>query len=229
MVSYEVVGELWHCIEKRLMGKRLRERYYDCVFAIYNRLVYRRLAKYYDLFGSLSTFKKAQVRVVEGLSSGSILDVACGTGSVLAMASEKGLACYGIDMSPGMMAQAKSKVPGAELKVGSFEDIAYPDDSFDYVVCTNSIGCVKVTPRNVISEMVRVCKKGGEIRIADYAEPPKRTFKARLLIMFFKALGDTPYDYVSIFRDIGYKPEVEILGLYGTYQFLRVNKKRCTI
>ena len=211
------------------IGKKLRERYYDCAFAIYGRLLYSRLAKYYDLFfSSFSTFEKAQERVVEGLSSGSILDVACGTGSVLALASEKGLECYGIDLSPGMLDRAKAKVPSAELEIGDFEDIAYPENSFDYVVCTNSIGSVRVNPRSVISGMVRVCKEGGEVRIADYSEPPKRTFKARLLIMFFKLLGDTPYDYVSIFRDFGYEPDVEILGLYGTYQFLRVKKKHGT-
>jgi 2-polyprenyl-3-methyl-5-hydroxy-6-metoxy-1,4-benzoquinol methylase len=59
----------------------------------------RRTCKYYDLF--MRVFfpigEKGRERIVERLSAGSILDVACGTGTLLAMAGEKGLECYGID------------------------------------------------------------------------------------------------------------------------------------
>lgn len=213
-------------MQSPLFGKRLRERYYDAVFAFYNKLLYSKLAKYYDSFFNLfSTSEKTKERVIESLSSGSILDVACGTGSVLALASNKGLECYGVDLSQGMLDRAKSKVSNAELKIGNFEDIPYPDAHFDYVVCTNAIGSVRVNPRSVISEMLRVCKYGGEVLIADYSEPPQKTFKNKVLIKFFKLFGDTPYDYLSIFRNFGYEPDVEILGLYDTYQFLRVKKE----
>lgn len=208
-----------------LFGKPLRERYYDCVFGFYNRILYSRLGKYYDSFFSLFPgAERAQQRVVEGLSSGSILDVACGTGTLLAMAHGRGLECYGIDLSQGMLTRARTKAPDAELTVGDFENISYPDNHFEYVVCTNSIGSVRVNPRRVISEMLRVCKYGGEVRIADYTEPPKRTFKSKVLIRIFKLFGDIPYDYLSIFRELGYEPEIEVLGLYDTYQFFRVTK-----
>jgi hypothetical protein len=61
--------------------------------------------------------------------------------------------------------------------------------------------------------------------MADFSEPPNRTFKNKALINFFKLAGDTPYAYLSISRDFSYEPDIEIPGLYGTYQFLRVKKK----
>ena len=195
-------------------ARSFAERYYDCLFGVYARLLYSRLGKYYDLvFGLFSSPREAHRRVIEGLSHGSILDVACGTGSLLAMASGKGLQCYGIDLSPGMLDRARSRVPDAELRVGNFEDLPYPDNHFDRVVCTNALGSVRVNPRTVLSEIVRVCKYGGEVRIADYAVPLRRTVWSSIVIGLFKPLGDTPYDYVSIFRGLGYEPDVEVLGL----------------
>lgn len=62
-------------------------------------------------------------RALDGLDSGAILDVACGTLTLLAMAQAKGMRCYGMDNSPGMLGQARAKVPLAEFKVASFYNI----------------------------------------------------------------------------------------------------------
>ena len=187
---------------------------------------YDKIAKYYDPFFKwfFPAAEKAQKRVVEDLNSGSILDVACGTGSVLMMAYEKGLKCYGIDLFQGMLRQAKLKVPGAELQIGDFENIPYPHGHFDYVVSTNSISGVRINAKKVVSEMIRVCKYGGEVRIGDYSKPLRRTWKNRLVINFLSLTGDVPHDYLKIFREFGYEPYVEILGLYDTFQYFRINK-----
>jgi ubiquinone/menaquinone biosynthesis C-methylase UbiE len=204
----------------------LTGRYYDCVFAVYDRLLYGRLARYYDVFFSSSPILgRARERTLEGLTSGCVLDVACGTGSLLAMAHARGLQCYGVDLSQGMLARARRKVPHAELRIGDFENLSYPDSEFDYVVCTNAIGSVKVNPRRVISAMLRVCRHGGEVRVADCGEPPRRTPGNEALIRLYRLFGDTPYDYRSIFRDLGYEADLEILGLLDTYQLLKVKKE----
>ncbi|MFW9996209.1 MAG: class I SAM-dependent methyltransferase, partial [Candidatus Odinarchaeota archaeon] len=128
------------------------------------------------------------------------------------------------DLSEGMLNRARSKVPKAELKQGSFENLPYPDNAFDYVVSTNAIGSVMVNPVRVVSEMLRVCRKGGEVMIADYNFPPVISYKSKILTKFFGLAGDTPYDFARIFRDIGYEPNVTIIGLYGMYQILKVKK-----
>ncbi|MFN2236964.1 MAG: class I SAM-dependent methyltransferase [Anaerolineales bacterium] len=56
---------------------------------------------------------------MEKLTSGSVLDVACGTGTQLEKATKKGLKCAGIDLSEGMLAQARRKVPKATLSSSS--------------------------------------------------------------------------------------------------------------
>jgi len=187
---------------------------------------YDRIAKYYDPFVRwfFPVAEKAQKRVVKDINSGSILDVACGTGSVLAMAYKRGLKCYGVDLSQGMLRRAKLKVPGAELQIGDCENLLYPDNHFDYVVSTNSISHMRLNAQRVVSEMIRVCKYGGEVRIADYSKPPRRTWKNRLVINLLALTGDVPHDYLKFFGEFGYEPYVEILGLCDTFQYFRIKK-----
>lgn len=199
--------------------------YYNIIFGFYDKLLYRRLTKLYDAFFRFdSSYAEGHRIVLEGLDKGYILDVACGTGTLMDLANEKGLLCCGLDQSEGMLNQSRSKNPNVELIRGDFENIPFNDSSFDYVVSTNAIGSVKVNPGRVLSEMIRVCKPRGEVRIADYGEPARKTFKNRMLIKLFKLLGDTPYDYQSILSEFGYMPSIEIIGLSGMYQFVRINK-----
>jgi SAM-dependent methyltransferase len=163
-------------------------------------------------------------RVLAGLDSGSILDLACGTGTVLAVAQARGMRCYGIDNSAGMLEQARAKVPRGNFALGSFYDIPFADGSFDYVVETNAVSGVRVEARRVLSEMVRVCKEGGEVRIADWGKPARKTCRTRMMIEMGILIGDFPHDYVGIFRGLGYESTVEVLGLEGVYQFVRVTK-----
>lgn len=68
------------------------------------------------------------------LSSARILDVGTGTGSLLVQFRELG-ACHlaGADISPEMLAQARRKMPEAELWLGPIEEAGFSPESFDVV------------------------------------------------------------------------------------------------
>jgi hypothetical protein len=51
--------------------------------------------------------------------------------------------------------------------------------------------------------------------------------ESRLLAELGTLIGDFPLNYVRIFRELGYEPEVEVLGLDGIYQFVSVRKAGC--
>ena len=87
---------------------------------------------------------KFRKRVAFYLENGSVLDIACGTGSLLKYANQKGLNCYGIDLSKGMIEQAILKNPGVNLKVASYYDIPYENNKFDYVVSTYALGGIYI-------------------------------------------------------------------------------------
>ena len=180
-----------------------------------------RLSLYYDTFMKyfFPVGEKGRERIVEKLTTGSVLDVACGTGTLLGMAEEKGLRCYGIDLSEGMLAQARRKVRDAEFRQASYYEIPYPEESFDHVIATNALSGVHINAREVLLEMIRVCRSSGWIYIAEWPKAAENTPAERLLVWFASLNDDAPKDYFEIFREIGYDPEVEVLNkryhIYG--------------
>jgi ubiquinone/menaquinone biosynthesis C-methylase UbiE len=167
--------------------------------------------------------EKGRERIVDRLSSGSVLDVACGTGTLLALAHRKGLACCGIDNSRGMLGQAKAKVPDAKLTHASFYSIPYPDERFDYVVATNALSGTRIDARRVLAEMLRVCKSGGGVYIAEWPKAEKETWAERFMVWLGSLNEDAPKDYRAIFAGFGYAPDTEVLG--KRYHIFGVTKR----
>ena len=189
--------------------------------------MYDKVSSTYDLFLRLMfpMAAKAQRRVAQGLQpAASILDIACGTGSVLAMAYEAGLECFGNDLSTGMLRRAQRKVPTATFRQGSFYELPYSDNSFDYVVETNALSGYGVDTETAQGEMLRVCKPGGQVRIGDYAKALIESFWTRVTERSMLWFGDQASDFVSLFEALGYEPEMEVLGWGGMYQYVQVIK-----
>lgn len=188
---------------------------------------YNRLSSLYDalVYLAFPMAARAQRRVAHGLQpASSILDIACGTGSVLALAEKMGLECFGNDLSPGMLTRAQRKVPKATFRQGSFYKLPYPDNTFDYVIETNALSGYGVGVQTALLEMLRVCKPGGQVRIGDYAKSPNETLWTRILEKSMLLFGDQACDFMSQFKALGYKPEMEILGWSGMYQYVQVKK-----
>ena len=73
------------------------------------------LAKYYDRLSILFSPNIGHQELSKELNPGRILDVGCGTGTLLARADKNGMTCFGLDMSSGMLNQACSKVRNADF------------------------------------------------------------------------------------------------------------------
>jgi arsenite methyltransferase len=100
-----------------------------------------------------------------------ILDVGCGTGiNVLALSKLVGAAgkIIGIDNSEAMLAVARSRAasPNIEYQLKAIEQMDFPPDSFDGVVCTQVLGYV-ADPVRAIREMLRVVKPEGRVFISE--------------------------------------------------------------
>lgn len=180
---------------------------------IWTTKTFDRLSKYYDKF--MRVFfpigEKGRKRIVERLEAGSILDVGCGTGTLLALASQKGLRCFGIDLSKGMLNQAKLKVPEAYLARANFYKMPFPSECFDYVVATNALSGTFIHAKNALAEMIRVCKHGGSVHIAEWPMAHKDTIGERLIVKLASLNEDAPKDYLKIFRELDLESEVEPL------------------
>ena len=100
-----------------------------------------------------------------------VLDVACGTGNQSLPAARLGADVTGIDLAPNLIDQAKANAANAGLDirfdVGDAESLPYEDESFD-VVLTMFGAMFAPRPEVVVSELVRVCRPGGLIAMANW-------------------------------------------------------------
>jgi SAM-dependent methyltransferase len=87
-----------------------------------------------------------------------LLDVACGSGLAIELAGLRGAVCSGIDASPRLVAVARDRNPGCEIRVGDMHALPWEPASFDAV--TSFRGIWGTTP-DAVSEIYRVLRPGG--------------------------------------------------------------------
>jgi SAM-dependent methyltransferase len=96
------------------------------------------------------------------------LDVACGTG-VLAREALKRVGDTGyvaaIDPGPGMLAIAKEYEAGVDWREGVAENLPFPGQSFDAVLCQFGLMFFHDRAKS-IAEMLRVARPGGRLAVA---------------------------------------------------------------
>jgi len=67
-----------------------------------------------------------------------VLDIGCGVGAFLRLASDRGARAYGLDASEALIDLARMRLPDADLRVGEMEALPYEDDNFDLVTGFNA-------------------------------------------------------------------------------------------
>jgi SAM-dependent methyltransferase len=100
-----------------------------------------------------------------------VLDVACGAGQLAIPAARAGARATGIDIATNSIEQARARAQAegldAQFDEGDAEMLPYEDASFDLVV--SLIGAMFAPrPEQVASELVRVCRPGGRIVMANW-------------------------------------------------------------
>jgi ubiquinone/menaquinone biosynthesis C-methylase UbiE len=100
---------------------------YDTAAGNYSTLVLDDLARRPVQRGMLSIF-------AEPASGGRIADVGCGPGQITRYLHQLGLDVFGIDLSPGMIEQARTNFPQLDLEAGSMAEINRPDASLSGVI-----------------------------------------------------------------------------------------------
>ena len=100
-----------------------------------------------------------------------VLDVACGTGNLTIPAAQKGAKVTGVDIAPNLLEQGREWAKGEGLAIqfdeGDAEDLPYEDASFDTVI-TMFGAMFAPRPETTTSELVRVCRPGGRIAMANW-------------------------------------------------------------
>lgn len=112
---------------------------------------------------------KSNLAVVDLLELGSddrFLDIGCGPGAALEHAASTGARVAGIDPSPSMVARAANRVPTADVKVGSAEDIPFHEGTFSVAINIDSFHHWADREAG-LREVLRVLAAGGRLHIVE--------------------------------------------------------------
>ncbi|SFV30243.1 class I SAM-dependent methyltransferase [Thermoflavifilum thermophilum] len=120
------------------------------------------------LFGA--AFDAARVTVGTRL-----LDAGCGAGLLALLASFRGAQVTALDALPGLLAIARQRLPGADVREGDLEELPFDDASFDAVVAVNSV-FYAVDMAAAMRELVRVVRHGSRVVVTAWGPPEKCEF-----------------------------------------------------
>lgn len=100
-----------------------------------------------------------------------MLDVGCGAGQIAIPAAKAGVLVTGVDIASNLIAHARARAAQDQLAVrfeeADAEMLPFPDGAFDVVV--SLIGAMFAPrPDAVASELIRVCRSGGRIVMANW-------------------------------------------------------------
>ncbi|MBI5888848.1 MAG: methyltransferase domain-containing protein [Deltaproteobacteria bacterium] len=181
--------------------KKIYAAYSNVYDAIFKRIFYPRI--------------KHAIAVMDIKPGERILDVGVGTGISLG-AFPKHCRVVGIDLSTEMLMKAKKKVVKNRLgniKVVSMDamSVGFRDNSFDRVFLSHVVSVVP-DPYRMMSEVKRVCRKGGQVVIVNH-------FKSR------NKLVETVEKVINpICKQLGWRNDL-CLSEFIANSGLRVNKK----
>jgi ubiquinone/menaquinone biosynthesis C-methylase UbiE len=106
-----------------------------------------------------------------------VLDVACGPGLVACAFARHAEHVTGIDITEAMIEQARLRqqeqgLHNVHWQVGNAVPLPFADDTFSLVITRYSFHHFQ-EPASSLAEMIRVCRPGGRVMVADVAMMPQ--------------------------------------------------------
>ena len=137
-----------------------------------------------------------------------ILDLGCGNARDIPPMLQAGATVVGVDLSPGMIEQARKDLAAAgyhdvQLEVGDATQLRFPDATFDKVVCSEVIEHIPAAGA-AVREMHRVLKPRGSLVLST---PNRRSWYGfdRYVVWqgLFRKRWNHPYDNWRTLDEVG--------------------------
>jgi demethylmenaquinone methyltransferase / 2-methoxy-6-polyprenyl-1,4-benzoquinol methylase len=186
------------------------------------RSMFDAIAPRYDLVNRIMTFgldvrwRRRSIRDLD-LDPGSVvLDLAAGTGDFCRELTTAGMVPIGVDLSFGMLANARTTAPLLQADVLK---LPVPDHAVDGATCGFALrNLVELPP--FFAELARVVRPGGRIALLEVGQPANRLARAGHALYFGKVvpriggLLSDPAAYRYLPKSVAYLPDpVELLRM----------------
>jgi ubiquinone/menaquinone biosynthesis C-methylase UbiE len=146
-----------------------------------------------------------------------ILEAGCGTGLLLAEATRVGKSALGLDLSRGMLSQARQR--GLRIVQGSLTKLPLPDACVDLVYSMKVLAHIPPI-KEAVAELARVVRPGGHL-LLEFYNPRSLRYLAKVLggaAPIADGTTDrdvyTRYDTLSTARSY-LPPDVDYVGMRG--------------
>lgn len=141
---------------------------FDAVAADYDQLA----PPVFGYFGRVMVEKLALTPTMR------VLDVGAGRGATLFPLAARVGQVIGIDLAPQMVSQTQAEIhqrglTNAIMQVGDAENLAFPDASFEVVICAYSLFFFEGVAQ-ALSEMRRVLRDGGQLVLLTWGKQDER-------------------------------------------------------
>jgi ubiquinone/menaquinone biosynthesis C-methylase UbiE len=138
------------------------------------RRIYNKRAAQYDATESRA-WEDAMRADLFGQARGDVLELGVGTGATFPHYPADLASLTGLDISEGMLAQARPKAARlpfpVTLHVADFQTLPFPDASFDTVTSSLAL-CGIADPALLFTEIRRVLRPGGQLLALEHIRPP---------------------------------------------------------
>ena len=152
-------------------------------------------------------YRPAQDEVIAELrahGARQIADIACGTG-ILADRMQRELdtdAVYGVDMSDGMLREARARSAQVNWLKGPAEQLPFDDDALDAVVTTSAFHFFDQPA--ALREFHRVLRPGGLVAVATISPPAPPLLRKLSVSLSNPSHNPSPDEMKALFRGAGF-------------------------
>ena len=191
-----------------------------------------RVAGVYDLFANYYNARvhKALCKEVSALIApdDEVLECACGTGMLTEHIAPACKSVIATDFSEKMLVKARRKCRAygnARFEFADIIHLPYPDGAFDKIVAANVIHLLD-EPLKALSQLDRVCRKGGQIIIPTYINREKGDGRTNA---FATAVGKAGADFKRQFTFSSYQQFFAEAGYTQTAYMLIEGRIPCAL
>lgn len=150
-------------LEKQATGTAVDQKNTRELQTSYDRVAEEYARQYFKEFDKKPLDRELLDRFAESVHGlGPVCDLGCGPGQVARYLCDRGMDAFGLDLSPGMVEQARQLNPDIEFKQGNMLSLDVEDESWGGIAAFYSI--IHIPRKDVtraLRELARVLRPGG--------------------------------------------------------------------